>query len=132
MPVKGIQRVKSAIRLKLGDAATGKTEAAIYAVLSQGAAVAATMTPADTGTLVNSQYAPQIERGANGKTTGSVGYTAAYAGAVHDATGALKGQDRPSGNGQFWDPSGEPGFLDKGFEQIKPAIPNILKAVYDA
>lgn len=130
MPVKGIKRVKSAIRLKLEGAAVGKTDAAIYAVLSQGAAVAATMTPVDTSTLINSQYAPQIERSAHG-TTGTVGYTASYAAAVHEASGRLKGQDRANGNGQYWDPSGEPGFLDKGFEAIKSSVPAILKAAYD-
>lgn len=129
MPAKGIERVKRNFRLKIAEIDGAKTDAAVYAVLSQGAAAAATMTPVDTSNLINSQYAPQIEHG-QGKTTGHVGYTASYAGAVHAIENPSSGVPRPNGNGNFWDPSGEPGFLEKGFEEIKPSIPAILKRAY--
>mgnify|MGYP006924664198 CR=1 FL=1 len=90
------------------------------------------MAPMDTSTLVDSQYAPQIEQG-DGKTTGSIGYTAEYAAAVHDAPGTLRGMPRdpddPS-RGDFWDPNAEPGFLTKGGEEIRPDVPAILKLHY--
>lgn len=143
MPVKGIERVRSNLRMKVSEIEGKRTDAAVYAVLSQGAAMAATMTPIDTSNLVDSQYAPQISQ-QQGKTTGQVGYGASYAAAVHDAPGVLKGLPRAhfgktragvefgggTGVGNFWGPSAEPGFLRKGFEEIKPAIPAILKKAY--
>lgn len=129
MAAKGIKRVKRNFRVVVKDIEQRRTETAVYAVLSQGAAMAQTMTPVDTSNLINSQYAPQISRQA-GKTTGQVGYTALYAAAVHSAPGTLQGLPRRNGNGNYWDPSAEPGFLEKGFEQIKPSIPEILRAIY--
>lgn len=134
MAVRGIQRVKNNLRLKVRDISQRRTEAAVYAVLSQGAALAQTMVPIDTGNLANSQYAPQIQVESN-RVMGSVGYTALYAGAVHDAPGKLLGTSTPrdSGDpsrGNVWDPNAEPGFLSKGFEKLMPAVPNILRSVY--
>ncbi len=143
MPVRGIERVKANFRLKVKDIDGRRTDKAIYAVLSQGAAISDTMTPVDTSTLINSRYAPQISQ-QSGKTVGQVGYTASYAGAVHDASGKLKGQPRAdfgktragvafgggTGVGNYWDPNAEPQFLTKGFEEIKPSVPAILKAAY--
>ena len=50
-----------------------------------------------------------------------LGYTAAYAAAVHDAKGTLKGTNTPRSasdpsRGNVWDPDAEPGFLRKAFE----------------
>lgn len=151
MAVKGIERVKRNYKRTVERIAGPVSEGAIYAVLSQGGAMAATMTPMDTSTLINSQYAPQISV-QGGKVKGQIGYTADYASAVHEAPGKLKGQPRAdfgrtgvhsdygprvpvafgggTGVGNYWDPNAEPGFLTKGFEQIKPAIPSILKATY--
>lgn len=129
MPVRGIERVKANFRLKVQDIDGRRTDKAVYAVLSQGAAMSDTMTPVDTSTLINSRYAPQIGH-QPGKTVGYVGYTASYAGAVHDAPGILKGLPRPGGNGEYWDPNAEPQFLARGFEEIKPSVPAILKAAY--
>lgn len=129
MAVEGINRVKQGFRMKIEDISQAKTEGAVYAILSQGAAMAQTMTPIDTSTLINSQYAPQIETGRRG-TTGSVGYTAAYAAAVHDAPGTLAGQPRANGNGDYWDPNGRPGFLEQGFDDVKSSIPGILSRHY--
>lgn len=143
MPVKGIKQVKRNFRVKVEEISGQRTNAAVYAVLSQGAAISDTMTPVDTSNLLNSRYAPQIERQGD-KTTGKVGYTAEYAAAVHNAPGKLKGQPRAhfgrtregvefgggTGNGNYWDPNAEPRFIEKGFEEIKPQVPAILKKVY--
>lgn len=131
MTVIGVGRVRRNMKATVKDIRLKKTEAAVFAVLSQGAALAQTMTPMDLGNLSQSQYAPQIKQRA-GKTRGQVGYTAKYAAAVHDAPGKLKGLPRPGpdNRGNYWDPNAEPQFLTKGFEQIKPAIPQILKGIY--
>jgi hypothetical protein len=129
MPVKGIERVRKGFKQKIDHIADGVSEGAVFAILSQGAGIAQTMTPIDTSNLVNSQYYPQMEVTKSG-VKGNVGYTAAYAAAVHEAPGTLKGQPRESGGGDYWDPNAEPGFLKKGFEEVKPAIPAILKQHY--
>ncbi|WAI83196.1 MULTISPECIES: hypothetical protein [Achromobacter] len=143
MPVKGIERVKRGFRIAVKEIGEGKTERAVYETLSQGSAMAAQMTPIDASNLVNSQYAPQIEV-KEGKVSGSVGYTASYAAAVHEASGKLNGKPRAdfgrtragvgfgggTGNGNYWDPNAEPEFLTKGFDQIKGAVPAILKRIY--
>ncbi|HBO4889410.1 TPA: hypothetical protein ACGJ4G_001122 [Pseudomonas aeruginosa] len=132
MAIQGIDRVRRNLRVAVENIAVGVSERAVYEVLSQGAAMAQTMTPIDTSTLVNSQTAPQITVGPNG-VEGSVGYTAAYAAAVHEAPGTLAGQPRDEndpGRGDYWDPNAEPEFLTKGFDQIIPAIPAILRRTY--
>ncbi|MFT8276601.1 hypothetical protein ACMSSJ_13820 [Kerstersia gyiorum] len=111
------------------DIEVRRTEEAISAILTSGAGKAKTMTPISTSNLINSQYAPQIEQG-QGKTTGHIGYTASYAGAVHGIENPSSGRPRPNGNGNFWDPNAEPEFLAKGFEEIKPQIPAILARIY--
>ena len=135
MPVKGIERVKRGFRIAVKEIGEGKTERAVYETLSQGSAMAAQMTPIDSSNLVNSQYAPQIDV-KEGKVSGSVGYTASYAAAVHEASGKLKGKPRAdfgktragvafgggTGNGNYWDPNAEPEFLTKGFDQIKGCL----------
>jgi hypothetical protein len=153
MPGKGIRRVRRNIKKAAKDIAGRRTENAVYAVLSQGRAMADTMTPVDTSNLINSGYAPQIKR-KRSNVTGRVGYTASYAAAVHAAPGTLKGQPRAdfgrtsnhsdagpmrpvafgggTGVGDYWDPNAEPGFLTKGFEQIKPRMLEILLAAYKA
>lgn len=129
MPARGIHRVRLGLKRTILEIDQKRSNAAVYAILSQGAALAQTMTPIATGFLVNSQYAPRIEQ-REGNTTGHVGYTALYAAAVHEALGKLRGQPRLNGDGRFWDPNAEPGFLKKGFEELKPAIPAILKQIY--
>ncbi len=143
MPVKGVARVKRNYKATVDRIAGEVTERAVYMILSQGGKMAAQLTPQDTGALVNSQYAPRIDM-RNGKVIGAIGYTAAYAAAVHEASGKLKGQPRAhfgktregvefgggTETGNYWDPNAEPEFLEKGFEQLKPAIPAILKKLY--
>jgi len=129
MPVTGIDRVRTRIKAKFDNVRGAKTKEAVYTILSQGAAIAQTMTPIETSNLVNSQTEPRLGTTTTG-VNGVVAYTAEYAAAVHDAPGTLKGQDRQSGNGQYWDPAGEPKFLEEGFEQVKPSIPAILRRIY--
>lgn len=143
MPAKGIERVRANFQRLREEISDERTDRAVYAILSQGAAVAATMTPVDTGTLINSHFV-EIKTDSSGTVKGRSGYTASYAAAVHEAPGVLKGLPRAdfgstragvafgggTGQGNYWDPSGEPGFLRKGFEEIKPAIPRILKEAY--
>jgi len=129
MPVKGIERVRRNYQNKVKEIAAKRTHSAIYEILRQGGARAATMTPVDTSTLLNSQYAPQITVSAR-RVSGHIGYTAAYALAVHQASGTLSGQPRANGNGNYWDPNAEPGFLVKGFEELKPSIPDLLEKIY--
>ena len=141
MPAKNIERVRLNLHKKIEEISKERTRRAVYAILSQGQTMAALMVPIDTGFLINSAFGPVMMQ--DGKT-GRVGYAAEYAKWVHDAPGTLRGQPRAdfgktatgvgfgggTGVGTYWSPAGEPGFLVKGFEQLKPAIPNILKAVY--
>ncbi|WHQ44207.1 hypothetical protein E8D21_11690 [Alcaligenes faecalis] len=130
MAVRGIKQVKNNMRKLQAEIQGRRTEAAVYAVLSQGGAAAATMTPVDTSTLINSHF---VEIKADGnKVTGRNGYSAEYAAAVHSAPGVLKGQDRPGNQGQYWDPNGEPHFLTAGFDQIAADVPRILRNAYRA
>jgi len=134
MPVKGIERVRRGFKVTVDRISQKVSEGAVYAILSQGAAMAQTMTPIDTSNLINSQYAPQISVD-RGKVMGNVGYTASYAGAVHDAPGTTVGKGVPRdpadpSRGDFWDPNAEPEFLSKGFEQIESAVPSILRSYY--
>lgn len=129
MPTQGIARVKANMKATFDEIRGNRTREAVHVILTQGAGIAQTMTPIDTSNLVNSQTAPRLGQNAQG-VVGVVAYTAEYAAAVHDASGTLKGQERENGNGQYWDPAGEPGFLEKGFEEVKPSIPKILRSVY--
>lgn len=129
MVIKGVGRVSKSLKFQLTDVVETKSKAALHAVLSQGAAYAATITPVDTSTLINSQTSPDIKVGTDG-VTGSIGYTANYAKFAHDAKGALKGKSRPGNKGQYWAPRGEPKFLEKGFDRVIKDIPKILKEVY--
>lgn len=84
------------------------------------------MIPIDTGFLANSEYRKVKEF--LGGYEGEIGYGAFYAPYVHDAPGTLKGQPRPDGNGVYWGPDGEPGFLAKGVEAfIEDELDRLIK-----
>lgn len=93
-----------------------------------GASEAASMTPIDTSTLINSQFR-RVDVD-HSKVTGTVGYTAAYALPVHEMDDSGKGKPRPKRNGiaqgVTWGPAGETQFLKKGFEQAEPNIRAVL------
>lgn len=119
MPVKGLKEVRQQLKKTFGNIAGPLTEKALTEVLITAAGFAATMTPIDTSNLINSQYRKITAYGT--RVVGAIGYTAAYAAAVHDAKGTLKGTNTPRSKsdpsrGNFWDPDGEPEFLRKAFE----------------
>lgn len=139
MPSRGIKEAKAATAKLVGRIAGDLTERTVTEILIIGAGYASLLTPVDTSLLINSQYR-QVTH-IFGATFGRVGYTAAYAAAVSEMSGKLKGQPRAdfgttregvsfgggTGVGNYWDPGGEPDFLRKGFERdgkddIKAAI----------
>jgi len=85
------------------------------------------MTPMDTGALVGSMYGPTVIKDIGAAIGIELGYTAEYAPWVHEMPGILKGQPRAHfgktragkefGGGtlknNYWDPAGEPKFLEK-------------------
>ena len=74
--------------------------------------------PVEHGPLRASAYTRK-----EGQTAVVVGYSAAYALAVHEnLEQKLKGKPRPSGLGQYWGPSGEPKFLERPFRESKKDI----------
>ena len=79
-----------------------------------GASEAASMTPIDTSTLLNSQF-KRVDVDAD-KVKGMAGYTAEYALAVHD----------PSNPQTFRRAAAEKEFLKKGFEQAEPNIRAVI------
>lgn len=113
---------------KFVDAQQRKAGRVVYAALTLGATEAAALTPQHTSNLINSRYSDLEMQGS--KIMGRTGYTAEYAMWVHEASGKLKGQPRPAENGiaqgNYWDPRGEPKFLEKGFENAKPAIDRMI------
>lgn len=128
MPARGFRQARANLRRTMGQIEGAVTERTLLEVLIIGAGRASTMTPVDTSNLINSQYR-RIERGPLG-AWGRVGYTAAYASAVHAASGELDGQPRPNGRGNYWDPAGEPGFLKKGFDESREQILAAIKRGY--
>ncbi|WP_063887840.1 HK97 gp10 family phage protein [Pseudorhodoferax sp. Leaf265] len=91
-------------------AARGMNQALIL-----GASEASVLTPIDTSNLLNSQYRSVDKQG--DRIVGTVGYTAEYAAAVHDADNAQT----------FRRPSAEKEFLKHGFERAEPNIRAVIK-----
>ncbi len=132
MPVKGLKEVRVQLKKIFGDIKGPKAEKTLTEVLITAAGFAATMTPIDTSNLINSQYRKITAYGT--RVVGAIGYTAAYAAAVHDAKGTLKGTNTPRSTsdpsrGNFWDKDGEPEFLRKAFEDsdARAAIDAVIK-----
>lgn len=117
MPVKGLSQVNTKLKVIADNISKQQLERALYAAATHGAGNASLMTPVHTSNLINSQYV-KTEATATGYRA-RIGYTANYALYVHEASGKLKGQQRPDINGRaqgkFWDPNGEPEFLTKAF-----------------
>ena len=69
-------------------------------------------------------------RGSDFNTIVTTGYTADYALRVHEAVGmVLRGQPRPSGLGNYWDPAGrgKAKFLEDPFKTERKPVHNIVK-----
>lgn len=124
---KSVRKNLEALTKKIAGPMSQKT---VTEVLLIGGMYADLLTPIDTGNLLRSRFREITQKG-NGAWTGKYGYTAAYAAAVHGASGKLKGQPREhfgktragvefgggTGVGNYWDPDAEPEFLTKGFER---------------
>lgn len=91
-----------------------RAAAAMTKALILGASEASVMTPIDTSNLINSQYRDVRKEGA--RITGTVGYTAAYALAVHDP-------DNPQ---TFRRATAMKEFLRLGFENAEPNIRAVI------
>jgi hypothetical protein len=101
-------------------------EAAIIRCTLKVKADAIRMTPSDSANLRGSAFS-KVEP-IDGVLTGTVGYTAVYAGAVHEAKAQkLKGKKRASGRGTYWN-NGEPEFLKKAMEKNANYIKAQIKA----
>lgn len=121
--------VRRALRNLMDDITGPRSQKVITQALIVGGMYADLLTPQDTGNLLRSRFR-EVTPSGNG-WVGRYGYTAAYAAAVHGASGKLKGQPRAdfgktragasfgggTGVGNYWDPKGEPEFLTKGFER---------------
>ncbi|MCP4991350.1 MAG: hypothetical protein GY928_36445 [Colwellia sp.] len=120
MPVKGIANVNRRLDNLANEVIPKVSEKALYIAGTVGAGYASLMTPIDTSLLVNSQYIVSGQEG--DRAFANIGYSASYAAAVHGKKGTLKGKPRANGNGTYWQPSGEPQFLTKGFKENQREI----------
>lgn len=138
--VKGVSQSKAKLDALLADVQGKKVVRAVQSALFIIGAEAATMIPRDTSTLVNSQYRELKFIGS--RVSGRVGFSADYALYVHEASGKLKGKPRSSvksfttsdgrtafasDKGNFWGPSGEPKFLEKGVSKTKKQVEAVIK-----
>lgn len=124
--VKGVSQAKQKLDALLGEVQGRKVGRAIKSALFIIGADAATMTPiGETSVLINSQYQELLFNGT--RVTGRVGYSANYAVYVHEASGKLRGRPRANGSGNYWDPSGEPKFLEKAFKDNADKVAKIIR-----
>jgi hypothetical protein len=106
---KIVNKLPSFIADRQHRAARAMTQALVI-----GASEASVLTPVDTSTLLNSQFR-RVERDGDA-VVGTVGYTAAYAQAVHD----------PANPQSFRRATAEKEFLRKGFENAESNIRAVL------
>lgn len=123
--LKGVPQLKRRMHMTLTRVIPQKAEKAAMAAAVTGAAIASTYAPVERGFLSGSQYRKPIQISGTAYV-GAVGYTAEYAAAVHDAKGTLRGQPRPSGRGNYWDPDAQPGFLTKAFDDHRDDIDQVV------
>lgn len=130
MPVKN--NVGKSYKKLVGKIAGDLTEDVVTKISAVGLANALSLTPNDTGNLINSQFR-DVKQTSNGWSA-KVGFTANYAYYVHEAKGVLLGTNTPRGKGRsgnVWDPDAEPQFLVKGFERDgAEEIQQIIKRGY--
>lgn len=145
--VRGVKEVQQKLNRLIDDTSGRKAARAIQSAMLIIGAESATMVPVDTSMLLNSQYREFEIKGT--RVTGRVGYSAAYALYVHNASGKLKGQPRAhfgrtsnhsefgpqkpvefgggTGTGKYWDPHGEPQFLTKAVQKTKDQVAAVIK-----
>ena len=127
--VKGVREAQANLERLIGDIQGRKAVRAIQSALLLIGQEAAIRTPVATSTLINSQFRELSVMGS--RLVGKIGYSANYAAAVHAASGKLKGQPRPIkdgvAQGNYWDPRGEPRFLEKGADAARDAVDAIIK-----
>jgi hypothetical protein len=151
MSFKGFEDVNQRFKTALRNLDVSITRRAVEEILMTVQSEAAVMTPIDTSFLINSAY-NKTWRTASG-WQGEVGYGAEYAAAVHNMPGKLKGKQRGdfgmtgnqsdfgpmrptafgggTGNGTYWSPDAEPGFLLKAVQNVTAYdLPNIIKSQY--
>lgn len=112
---KIVNKLPSFIADRQARAARAMTQALVI-----GASEASVLTPIDTSTLLNSQFRA-VEREGDA-IVGTVGYTAAYALAVHD----------PNNPQTFRRATAEKSFLTKGFANAEPNIRAVLTGAIKA
>lgn len=123
------EQIKKKLQEILRHAIGPQTSKALMLMMIDGGGYAALKTPIDTSNLINSQFRRVVPR--EGGQYGYMGYTAAYAAAVHDKNATtlgkrvLRDKSDPS-RGYTWDQDGEPGFLKNGFEDNLASIKNTL------
>lgn len=79
--------------------------------------------PVEYGDLKRSAFTrPSIEQ----EDAVEVGFDAAYALYVHEATVVHRGEPRPSGLGVFWGPNGEPQFLANAVTARTQDVINVI------
>lgn len=124
MPARGLKEARQRTRevFKLVGEKASRT---MVEVLIAGRSYTLMLTPIDTSNLVNSAFI-DVRTRKNG-VSGRFGFTAAYAAAVHGMPGTLKGQPRPDGNGNYWDPDAEPEFVRKGFEDNRRQLDAVVQ-----
>lgn len=132
MPVRGLKEVRQRLKTIFGDIKGPRVQKTLAEVLVTAAGFAANMTPIDTSNLINSQYRKITAYG--NRVVAAIGYTAAYAAAVHDAPGTLRGKEvardkNDPSRGNVWDHKAEPGFLVKAFEDsdARAAIDAVIR-----
>ena len=116
MPVQGLSQARQATKREI-SAMDRKAERAVTAALIIGAGYAANMTPIDTSFLINSQYRTVKKR--YGGYSGLMGYTAAYAAAVHS----------PANYQIFRRVGAKKLFLARGFNDNRAEIDRIVMGI---
>lgn len=116
--VKGIRQSQQNFNKLNDNIQSKKSVRAIYSALYIIGTASAKEVPRDTSVLVNSQFREVESRG--GMVIGRVGYSAAYAAAVHEAPGKylntqtdrpVKPGQSPGSRGVIWGPNGNPKYL---------------------
>lgn len=134
MAIVGLGSVRARTKAVMNTITEQRVPRALTVAATIGQAYATSLTPVDTGNLIGSMFRRMKNSQHGWKCT--IGYTAAYAAAVHNAKGTLKGQPRRhfgktkdgtefgggTGKGNYWDPNAEPKFLQKGFNDQRDEI----------